>query len=51
MDERFAELKGEGIHLQPEMWDSAFRTQTGQNINVAVNGIAKLLRMMIEEDD
>jgi hypothetical protein len=23
----------------------------GQNINVAANGIAKLLRMMIEEDD
>jgi hypothetical protein len=51
MDERFAELKGEGIHLQPEKWDNAFRTQTGQNINVAVNGVAKLLRMMIEEDD
>jgi hypothetical protein len=51
MDERFAELKDEGIHLQPAMWDNAFRTQTGQNINVAVNGIAKLLRMMIEEDD
>jgi hypothetical protein len=25
------------------------RTQTGQNINVAVNGIAKLLRMMAED--
>lgn len=24
-------------HLQPERWDNAFRTQTGQNINVAVN--------------
>jgi len=23
----------------------------GQNMNVAVDGIAKLLRMMIEEDD
>jgi hypothetical protein len=34
-----------------EMWDNVFRTQTGQNINVAANGIAKLLRMMIEEDD
>jgi hypothetical protein len=50
MDQRFAELKAEGIHLKPDMWDDAFRTQTGQNINVAANGIAKLLRMMIEED-
>lgn len=31
--------------------DDGFRTQTGQNINVAANGIAKLLRKMIEEDD
>ena len=50
MDERFAELKEEGIHLKPEMWDDGFRTQTGQNINVAANGIAKLLRMMIEDE-
>jgi len=34
-----------------EDWDNGFRTQTGQNINVAANGIAKLLRMMIEEDN
>ena len=27
------------------------RTQTGQNINVAVSGTAKFLRVMIEEDD
>jgi hypothetical protein len=51
MNQRFAELKDEGIHLDAEMWDNGFRTQTGQNINVAVNGIAKLLRMMIEEND
>ena len=51
MDERFSEIKDEGNHLEPEKWDSSFRTQTGQNMNVAVNGIAKLLRMMIEEDD
>jgi hypothetical protein len=37
--------------LTPEKWDDGFRTQTGQNINVAANGIAKLLRMMIEEDE
>jgi len=41
----------DGDHLTPENWDNGFRTQTGQNINVAANGIAKLLRMMIEEDD
>ena len=40
-----------GDHLTPEDWHNGFRTQTGQNINVAANGIAKLLRMMIEEDD
>ena len=51
MDQRFAELKDEGNHSNPEKWDDAFRTQTGQNINVAANGIAKLLRMMVEEDD
>jgi hypothetical protein len=51
MDMRFAELIHAGDHLTPEDWDNGFRTQTGQNINVAANGIAKLLRMMIEEDD
>jgi hypothetical protein len=33
------------------MWDDGFRMQTGQNINVAANGIAKLPRLMIEEDE
>jgi len=47
MDERFAE---HGDHLTPANWDNAFRTQTGQNINVAANGIAKLLRKMIEDE-
>ena len=51
MDQRFAELKDEGNNSDPENWNNAFRMQTGQNINVAANGIAKLLRMMIEEDD
>jgi len=41
----------DGGHLTPDDWDDGFRTQTGQNINVAANGIAKLLRMMTEEDD
>ena len=30
--------------------NNAFRMQTGQNINMAVNGIAKLLQTIIEED-
>jgi hypothetical protein len=51
MDKGFGELIHNGDALTPEGWDTAFRTQTGQNINVAANGIAKLLRMMIEEDD
>ena len=51
MDKRFGELIHAGDHLTPSDWDDGFRTQTGQNINVAPNGIAKLLRMMIEEDD
>ena len=50
MDQRFSELKKQGIHLTPEKWDDGFRTQTGQNINVAANGIAKLFWMMIEEE-
>ena len=51
MDTRFGELIHGGVSLTPENWDNGFRTQTGQNINVAANGIAKLLRMMTEEDD
>ena len=51
MDQRFAELKDGGVHSKLDMWNDAFRTQTGQNINVAVNGISKLMRMMVEEDD
>jgi len=51
MDKRFGQLIHAGDHLTPGNWDAGFRTQTGQNINVAANGIAKLLRMMIEEDD
>ena len=51
MDKRFAELKDEGLQSKPEMWDDGFRSQTGQNMNVAANGIAKLLRKMVEEDD
>src|SRR6185436_19830520 len=35
MDQRFSELKKQGIQLAPEKWDDGFRTQTGQNINVA----------------
>jgi hypothetical protein len=42
MDQRFAELKDEGNNSDPENWTNAFRTQTGQNINVAANGIAML---------
>jgi hypothetical protein len=41
MDERFAELIGAGDHLTPEDWDDGFRAQTGQNINVAANGIVR----------
>lgn len=48
MHAHYAELKKQGIHLQPDMWDTAFRNQTGQNINVSVNGIAKLLRMIVD---
>jgi hypothetical protein len=36
--------------LTKSHWRARFDTQTGQNINVAANGIAKLLRMMIEDD-
>jgi hypothetical protein len=51
MYQRFAELKDGGVHSKPDMWNDAFRTQTAQNVNVAVNGISKLMRMMVEEDD
>jgi len=32
-------------------YDRLSPPQTGQNINVSVNGIAKLIGMMLEEDD
>lgn len=51
MHDRYADLKGQGIHLKPEMWPNDFRTQTGQNINVAVNGISKLIGMMLVDDE
>jgi hypothetical protein len=51
MDKRFGQLIHDGDHLIPDDWDNGFRTQTGQNINMAANGIAKLLRMMIEENN
>ena len=51
MDKRFGQLIHDGDHLIPDDCDNGFRTQTGQNIHVAANGIAKLLRMMIEEDN
>ena len=51
MDKRFGQLIHARDDLTPEDWDDGFRTQTGQNINVAANGIAKLLRIMMEEDD
>jgi hypothetical protein len=36
-------------HASPQI--SPFRTQTGQNINVAAHGIAKLIGMMLVGDD
>ena len=51
MDQRCAELKDEGNHSDPEHWNNVVRMQTGQNIHVAANGIAKLPQTMIEEDD
>jgi hypothetical protein len=50
MDERFLALKKAKKSSDPTKWDAAFRTQTGHNINVAANGIAKLIGMMVEDD-
>jgi hypothetical protein len=50
MHEHYAGLKKQGLHLQPGKWDTPFRNQTGQNVNVAVNGIAKLLLMLLQEE-
>jgi hypothetical protein len=51
MHDRHEGLKTQGIHLQPDRWPNDLRTQTGQNIAVAVNGIAKLILMMLAADD
>jgi hypothetical protein len=50
MHARYAGLKQQGIHLQPDQWDVPFRNQTGQTINVSANGIAKLLKMIVDSD-
>ena len=50
MHSRYEGLKKQGIHLQPDQWDTGFRNQTGQNINFSANGIAKLLKMIVDSD-
>lgn len=51
MHEHYAGLKADGLHTDPTLWDTAFRDQTGQNINVAANGIAKLLQLIANQDE
>jgi hypothetical protein len=46
MDSHYAALKRQGLHSKPERWHPPFREQTGRNINTAVNGIAKALRLI-----
>jgi hypothetical protein len=48
--ERFAKLKDEGNNSAREL-EQRLTNVDGQNINMAVNGIAKLLQTVIEEDD
>jgi hypothetical protein len=50
MDTRFRLLKKAGHHTDPAEWDAAFKAQSGQNMNTAANGIAKLLTLMVEDD-
>ena len=44
--DRFAPFWNQGIHLQPDWWDDDFTAQTGLNVNLAVNGIARLLMLL-----
>jgi hypothetical protein len=48
MHTRYAPFKKKGIHLQPGAWDAAFMNQTSANVNVASNGIAKALGLLLE---
>lgn len=37
----------DNLHMKPDRWDQDFLDQSGQNINKAVNAIAKLLRRLM----
>lgn len=39
MDARFKLLKKAGDHTDPSKWDVAVTMQTGENMNLAANGI------------
>ena len=37
------------IDMKPDQWDQGFTDQSGKNINKAVNAVAKLLRLLMED--
>jgi hypothetical protein len=37
------------IDTKPDKWEAGFRDQTSANINTAVNGIAKLLKVIAQQ--
>lgn len=49
MHTRYRALIKQGKSAQSADWDGAFRTQTGQNVNFSVNGVAKNLEMLLGE--
>lgn len=49
MHTRYRALIKQGKSAQSDEWDAAFRTQTGQNVNFSVNGVAKTLEMLLGE--
>ena len=49
MHTRYRALIKQGKSAQSADWDTAFRTQTGQNVNFSVNAVATTIEMLIGE--
>jgi len=49
MHTRCRALIKQGKSAQSADWDTAFRTQTGQNVNFSVNAVATTIEMLIGE--
>ena len=49
MNQQMKAYNAKNILLQSDKWDPAFVDETGENVNYAVNGVARLLTMLDED--